>query len=77
MTIGSAPICFACVRFCPWDGDNDRAYCAAFPDGIPDAILFNGLDHRQPYVDHGIRFVLDPDRKTDLNGYERVKALLL
>lgn len=31
--------------------------CAAFPGGIPDAILTNRADHRGPIEgDHGIRF---------------------
>jgi hypothetical protein len=31
--------------------------CAAFPDGIPDEIEYNWVDHREPYPgDHGIRF---------------------
>jgi hypothetical protein len=33
--------------------------CNAYPDGkgIPDAILFNKHDHKQPYAgDHGIHF---------------------
>ena len=33
--------------------------CAAFPDGIPDAILDNTHDHRKPYPgDHGFRWEL-------------------
>ncbi len=37
--------------------DKPGATCAAFPDGIPDAILTGENDHRKPYPgDHGIRF---------------------
>lgn len=31
--------------------------CAAFPDGIPDEIIYGDHDHREPFKgDHGIRF---------------------
>jgi hypothetical protein len=31
--------------------------CAAFPEGIPQAILENEIDHREPVLgDHGVRF---------------------
>jgi hypothetical protein len=31
--------------------------CAAFPDGIPDAIATGEVEHRKPYAgDHGIQF---------------------
>lgn len=32
-------------------------FCAAFPDGIPDVVFGNELDHRQPVDgDHGVRW---------------------
>jgi len=40
--------------------------CAAFPDGIPDAIYWNQVFHDQPYPgDHGIQFELDPEFADD------------
>ena len=43
--------CGTCKHWVP------GATFAAFPDGIPDAILDNEHDHRQPYPgDHGIRW---------------------
>lgn len=40
------------------------AACAAFPDGIPDAILANVHDHREPYPgDRGIRYKERPQPK--------------
>ena len=36
--------------------------CAAFPDGIPDEILFSHTRHMEPYPgDHGIQFEWHPD----------------
>jgi len=36
--------------------------CDAFPDGIPDQILHDGYNHRQPFLgDHGIRFEVLPE----------------
>ncbi len=37
--------------------DRHRASCPAFGGEIPEAILMNEVDHRDPYPgDHGIRF---------------------
>lgn len=72
--IGLAFICAACTRFRAFDEDHPSAYCAAFPDGIPDSIMYGMADHRLPVEgDHGIRFVLDPDRKDVLASYVRIK----
>ena len=47
----------ACVGCLHRDG---RGFCAAFPDGIPDDIFFDRVNHREPYPgDHGIQF--EPD----------------
>lgn len=35
----------------------DGSFCEAFPDGIPDSVYENLLDHREPVDgDHGIRW---------------------
>lgn len=49
-------------------------YCEAFPDRIPDAIYFEGFDHRNPYPgDSGIRFVLQDEEMLRLYE-ERIGA---
>ena len=53
MTTQARSQCAACVRFrSPFDTENTRGldgpFCEAFPDGIPDAVYANRLDHRQP-----------------------------
>jgi DNA-binding transcriptional ArsR family regulator len=53
------PQCAFCKH--AWDrsrrGEPPRARCEAFPDGIPDEILWNRVPHDVPYPgDHGIQF---------------------
>lgn len=61
MSIGPQTLCFACKRL---RSDFEKGpVCAAFPDGIPKAIIRDGFDHRQPYPgDGGARFVHDEDK---------------
>jgi hypothetical protein len=71
MTTGPAPICAYCRHY-------TRAAavfsCAAFPRGIPDGIIGNEQDHRQPVEgDHGIQFEQDPKMPAlDEEFYEEV-----
>lgn len=61
MTTGPRSQCAACVRYRSFDAEHPTSWCAAFPDGIPDAVFFGELDHRQPVDgDHGIRFLAKP-----------------
>lgn len=61
MTTGRAPMCLECTRFRP---KAPGFTCDAFPGGIPEAIILNQADHREPYRgDGGKRFVpKDPKR---------------
>jgi hypothetical protein len=46
--------CFNCSH---WAKGSDPIVCAAFPGGIPAAILSSKADHTQPFDgDHGLRF---------------------
>jgi hypothetical protein len=64
MTIGRRPACFECVHL--HTGDPGTLTCDAFPQGIPDPIYFEGVDHRQPFPgDHGIRW----EPKPGVDGY--------
>ena len=52
---GLVPQCFDCKHFKGLIQNQKR--CSAFPDGIPDEIFKNSIQHNQPYPgDNGIRF---------------------
>lgn len=54
MTTTIAPQCMYCKHY---RRDATKLVCDAYPDGIPDAILYWKVDHRAPYRgDNGIRF---------------------
>lgn len=64
MTYAPAPLCASCRHL----REGDRLTCDAFLDGIPETILGNRVDHRQPVEgDHGIRYepVADGDPQFD------------
>lgn len=53
--------CASCKHF--RTGSRTNPTCDAFPDGIPEEILFGRNDHRKPFPgDHGIQYEpLDDD----------------
>lgn len=60
MTTGPRPQCDACLHRHPIRLDEPWT-CDAFPDGIPEAIIDDEVDHRQPIAgDHGIQFEAKP-----------------
>lgn len=59
------PLCIFCRRL-----EEGRARCEAFPEGIPDEILYAGHDHREPYEgDRGLRFALKPGEEARLEEW--------
>jgi hypothetical protein len=68
MTQYPAPICYRCK----WFDGSDVWTCKAYPEGIPDEIIFSGVDHRKPYKgDYGTYF-----EPSDPEDYEKnVKEL--
>jgi hypothetical protein len=58
--IGLRPMCDACIHVSEGEGWT----CSAFPKGIPNRIVEDGLDHRNPIKgDAGIRFEQDPAKE--------------
>ena len=56
--IGPAPDCYKCKHLHPKEPAADSPMtCAAFPDGIPDEIFFEGVSHKKSYPgDTGVKF---------------------
>lgn len=63
MTSRLPPQCLFCKHWTsPLDrgGDDPTQTCTAFPEGIPDEIWWNRVDHRAPFEgDHGVRWASD------------------
>lgn len=52
--------------------DRGRTVCVAFPEGIPEAILDNRVDHRRGYPgDRGVRFARASDAPAGLQATPR------
>lgn len=65
MTTTAAPACIDCKHLHRGDPNATRNTCEAFPEGIPDVILFEGRDHRKPFKgDRGVRFEVLVQRPT-------------
>lgn len=50
------PLCAGCARL-NRDPEAETLTCSAFPEGIPDEIVHNRADHREPFLgDNGLQF---------------------
>lgn len=50
-SIVNTPVCHDCAHW------NEDLTCKAFPDGIPDIVLYGENDHKQPIEgDHGLQY---------------------
>lgn len=59
--IGAEPLCTRCLHLHDqadaFDTEDGAWTCDAFPEGIPEGILFGEIDHTQPVEgDHGIQY---------------------
>lgn len=74
MTTQGPFLCVACKhrRSIDTTGPNLEGTCAAFPDGIPAAIL-EGDDHRKPWPgDNGIRFEVEEGFEAIVETYDNI-----
>ncbi|KAA6302929.1 MAG: hypothetical protein EZS26_000824 [Candidatus Ordinivivax streblomastigis] len=55
-------ICFNCTHFCDNNNDGLLSGCRAFPDGIPDSIMFTNQHNKplKPYSTEKYLSSLDP-----------------
>ena len=72
--IDPAPICLECARL-QGQRKNRSPSCAAFPNGIPDAIYLGAFDHRSAYLgDKGILSSSPKARRRSSRGGSRSTA---
>lgn len=74
MTTTTIPVCESCTHLQPNPDGSGTLVCAAFPDGVPDAIYVDGFDHRQPFDgDGGVRWALsnEPGAAARLAVYDQ------
>ena len=65
MTDVLPPLCIFCRHL-----REGQVRCEAFPEGIPDDLLFALRDHQEPYEgDRGIRFELKPGEEAGLGEW--------
>jgi hypothetical protein len=60
--------CLCCIHYTGHEniapGRVEKHHCKAFPEGIPDIIIYSFYNHRQPYPsDNGIRFQFNPEKE--------------
>jgi len=64
------PLCTLCRHY-QFVRPGSTPTCDAFPDGIPDDIYENRVEHDQPISgDHGLRFIEMTDKELDAKLYE-------
>lgn len=76
MTPETPKICDMCKHYRPGIREDDGVpKCPAFPDGIPDEILSEGWDHREPLFDEKILFDPKPGMESRVAQWEELRML--